>query len=101
MPHPGAAPPTPDPRYTGGSGARVRDTDLDDLSEQPSEDEVLAPRLADSLTDRTPTPTRRRPRTAPSGTTTPMLVGTALAVVVVISAAVLAVSLILGVWFSG
>lgn len=78
----------------------MRDSDLDQLSEQPSEDEVLAPRIVDPTPDRS-TPTRRPRGPAGSQMTTPLLVGTALAVVVVVSAGLFAVGLIASVWLGG
>lgn len=77
----------------------MRDSDLDLQSEHPSEDEVLAPRVVEStLTGRTPAPVRR---SRPQSSTTPLLVGSALALVVVLSACVMGVVLILGLWASG
>lgn len=75
----------------------MRDSDLDNLDDGPSEDEVLSPRVVGSLSD--PTPTSRPRRRSPlEETTRPLLVGTALTVVALGVVVALGAALVLVLW---
>ena len=75
---------------------RASDSDIDE-GEHPSEDEVLAPRVVDSLPGAQPSHARR----AGSETTGPLLVGSALGALAIVAAVVLGVLVIGVIWWIG